>query len=51
MDIRRTLEDLVKGVKLSQSAEGKVIKFLRRIPMDPMTGTYDGACGARRTIR
>ena len=36
-----TLEDLVKGVKLSQSADAKVIKFLRRIPMDPMTGTYD----------
>jgi general secretion pathway protein G len=35
------LEDLVKGVNLSQSAEAKVIKFLRRIPMDPMTGTYD----------
>ena len=35
------LEDLVKGVNLSQSADAKVIKFLRRIPMDPMTGTYD----------
>lgn len=36
-----SLEILVKGVKLSQSANGQVIKFLRRIPMDPMTGTYD----------
>jgi general secretion pathway protein G len=36
-----SLEILVKGVKLSQSPDGKVIKFLRRIPMDPMTGTYD----------
>jgi general secretion pathway protein G len=36
-----TLEILVKGVKLSQDATGKEIKFLRRIPMDPMTGTYD----------
>lgn len=36
-----TLEILVKGVKLSQSADGKVIKFLRRIPRDPMTGTTD----------
>ena len=36
-----SLEILVKGVKLSQSADGKTIKFLRRIPMDPMTGTYD----------
>lgn len=36
-----TLEILVEGVKLSQDATGKKIKFLRRIPMDPMTGTYD----------
>ncbi len=36
-----TLEDLVKGVNLAQSADAKVVKFLRRIPMDPMTGTYD----------
>jgi general secretion pathway protein G len=35
------LEQLVKGVKLLQSADGKVIKFLRRIPKDPMTNTYD----------
>ena len=36
-----SLEILVKGVKLSQSADGKTIKFLRRIPKDPMTGGYD----------
>jgi general secretion pathway protein G len=36
-----SLEQLVEGVKLLQSAEGKKIKFLRRIPKDPMTGTYD----------
>jgi general secretion pathway protein G len=36
-----SLEILVKGVKLSQSPDGKTIKFLRRIPMDPMTGTFD----------
>jgi general secretion pathway protein G len=36
-----SLEILVQGVKMSQSPDGKVIKFLRRIPMDPMTGTYD----------
>ncbi len=36
-----TLEDLVKGVNLTQSADPKVIKFLRRMPKDPMTGTYD----------
>jgi len=36
-----SLEQLVEGVKLSGSADGKVIKFLRRIPIDPMTGTRD----------
>jgi len=35
------LDPLVEGVKLLQSADGKKIKFLRRIPKDPMTGTYD----------
>ena len=33
------LETLVKGVPLaSTSAQGKTIRFLRRIPEDPMTG-------------
>ncbi len=36
-----SLEILVEGVKLSQSADGKKIKFLRRIPKDPMTGQAD----------
>ncbi len=36
-----TLDQLVQGVKLLQSAEGKKIKFLRRIPIDPMTNTRD----------
>ena len=36
-----SLDILVEGVKLSQSPDGKKIKFLRRIPKDPMTGTYD----------
>jgi general secretion pathway protein G len=35
------LEQLVDGVKLLQDANGKKIKFLRRIPKDPMTGTYE----------
>ena len=35
------LEDLVEGVDLTQSAEKKKIKFLRRIPLDPLTGTRD----------
>jgi len=36
-----SLEQLVDGVKLLQSADGKKIKFLRRIPKDPMTGTFE----------
>jgi general secretion pathway protein G len=35
------LQDLVDGVDLVQSAEKKKIKFLRKIPVDPMTGTTD----------
>jgi len=36
-----SLEQLVEGVKLLQSADGKKIKFLRRIPKDPITNTFD----------
>jgi general secretion pathway protein G len=51
-----TLEELVKGVEVQaaaeeaqegeeggeeSSAEPKLVKFLRRIPIDPMTGTTD----------
>ena len=36
-----TLDQLVQGVKLLQSAEGKKIKFLRRIPVDPLTNTRE----------
>jgi general secretion pathway protein G len=36
-----SLDQLVTGVKLLQSADGKVIKFLRRIPKDPMTNSFD----------
>ena len=36
-----TLEQLVDGVKLLQDANGKKIKFLRHIPLDPMTNSYD----------
>lgn len=33
-----SLEQLVEGVVMSGSADGARIKFLRRIPIDPMTG-------------
>ena len=33
-----TLEVLVEGVEVSGSADGSKLKFLRRIPVDPMTG-------------
>ncbi|MGP8248169.1 MAG: type II secretion system protein [Bryobacteraceae bacterium] len=36
-----SLDILVKGVKLPGSADGKVIRFLRRIPQDPFTGTAE----------
>jgi general secretion pathway protein G len=43
-----TLEVLVEGVKLREESESpsgkageKIIKFLRRIPVDPMTGTKE----------
>src|SRR3569832_622209 len=36
-----TLEQLVEGVKLANSPDGKKIKFLRRIPKDPFTDKDD----------
>ena len=33
-----SLDILVEGQKLAQSAEEKKVKFLRRIPRDPFTG-------------
>lgn len=36
-----SLEQLVEGVSLSGSADGSKVKFLRRIPVDPMTGTTE----------
>ena len=36
-----TLEILVEGQKLAQSADEKKIKYLRRIPRDPFTGTTE----------
>jgi general secretion pathway protein G len=34
-----TLETLVEGVSVANDATGRKLKFLRRIPMDPMTGS------------
>src|SRR5439155_19891205 len=36
-----SLDQLVNGVKLLQDAQGKKIKFLRRVPLDPMTNTHE----------
>lgn len=36
-----SLQQMVDGVKLLQDANGKKIKFLRRIPVDPMTNGRD----------
>ncbi len=35
------LDVLVEGIELAQSAEGKKIRFLRRIPKDPFTNSYE----------
>jgi general secretion pathway protein G len=35
------LATLVKGVPAAGDASGKKLKFLRRIPIDPMTGTAE----------
>ena len=36
-----SLEILVEGVPMANSPEGKKLKFLRRIPRDPMTNSTD----------
>jgi general secretion pathway protein G len=36
-----TIEVLVEGVKLAQDAEGKKVRFLRRLPRDPFTNSTD----------
>ena len=36
-----TLETLVEGVGVVNDASGRKLKFLRRVPIDPMTGTAE----------
>ena len=36
-----TLETLVEGVSVVNDASGRKLKFLRRIPVDPMTGASE----------
>lgn len=36
-----SLDQLVEGVKMANDANGKKIKFLRRMPRDPFTGSTD----------
>jgi general secretion pathway protein G len=36
-----TLETLVEGVSVVNDASGRKLKFLRRIPVDPMTGSTE----------
>jgi general secretion pathway protein G len=36
-----TLEVLVEGVRANGDASGRKLKFLRRIPMDPITRTFE----------
>ena len=36
-----TLEILVEGVSAANDATGRKLKFLRRIPVDPLTGTNE----------
>jgi general secretion pathway protein G len=38
-----TLETLVEGVPAANDASGRKLKFLRRIPIDPMTGEAEWA--------
>ena len=37
------LETLVEGVPINNDASGRKVKFLRRIPVDPMTGEAEWA--------
>ena len=43
------LETLVEGVTVANDATGRKLKFLRRVPIDPMTAPTNGACARIRT--
>ena len=36
-----SLETLVEGVQMANDASGRLLKFLRRVPFDPMTKSQD----------
>jgi len=36
-----TLEELTEGVEIGEPPEAQVVRFLARIPVDPMTGTAE----------
>ena len=42
-----TLETLVDGVTLNNDQTGKKLKFLRRIPIDPMTNSTEWGMNPR----
>jgi general secretion pathway protein G len=37
----KSLDQLVQGVAVTGDASGRKLKFLRRVPIDPMTGTNE----------
>lgn len=43
-----TLEVLVDGVSVANDASGRKLKFLRRVPIDPMTGSDDWGMRAQQ---
>src|ERR1051325_10025656 len=46
-----SLEQLVEGVKIANSPDGKKMRLLRRIPRDPFTGKEDWGMRANQERR